>query len=133
MLGKPVCFLLTTVRRLGRLFTGRSHHEDDRPVRKILFIKMIEQGATVLAYRALQTAVDRVGRENVYFWVFEENRPILDFLGVIPPENVIVIRVLPDTRSPAIVWPNTSRMMSIVTVLSPVSGSRPPPDETSLP
>src|ERR1700761_1599552 len=53
---------------------------------------MIEQGATVLAYRALATAVAKVGAENVYFWVFEENRPILDLLKVIPEQNVIVIR-----------------------------------------
>src|SRR5206468_9160963 len=65
---------------------------DDQPIRKVLFIKMIEQGATVLAYRALMTAIERVGRENVYFWVFEENRPILDLLEIIPRENVIVIR-----------------------------------------
>lgn len=92
-LGKPLCALLTMARRLGQLFSaGRVAG----PVRKILFIKMIEQGATVLAYRALQTAVDRVGRENVYFWVFQENRPILDLLDIIPPENVIVI----DTDTP---------------------------------
>lgn len=88
-LGKPICWLLTLMRRIGRLFSGVPA---DGAVRKILFIKMIEQGATVLAYRALQTAVERVGRENVYFWVFEENRPILDLLEIIPPENVIVIR-----------------------------------------
>jgi ADP-heptose:LPS heptosyltransferase len=89
-LGKPICWALTLLRRIGDLFRGR--RPDDEPVRKILFLKMIEQGATVLAYRALATAVERVGRENVYFWVFEENRPILDLLEVIPPENVIVIR-----------------------------------------
>jgi ADP-heptose:LPS heptosyltransferase len=88
-LGQPICWLLTCLRRLGSLF---HRPKFDEPVRKILFIKMIEQGATVLAYRALKAAVDRVGRENVYFWVFEENRPILDLLNVIPPENVIVIR-----------------------------------------
>ncbi len=87
-LGKPLCGLLTIARRLGQLFLP---NRVAGPVRKILFIKMIEQGATVLAYRALRTAVDRVGRENVYFWVFQENRPILDLLDVIPPENVIVI------------------------------------------
>lgn len=87
-LGKPICWTLTVIRYIGGLFRGYR----ERPVRKILFIKMIEQGATVLAYRALATAVERVGRENVYFWVFEENRPILDLLEIIPPENVIVIR-----------------------------------------
>ena len=53
---------------------------------------MIEQGATVLAYRAIARAVEMVGRENVYFWVFEENRFILDLLELIPRENVLVIR-----------------------------------------
>jgi ADP-heptose:LPS heptosyltransferase len=86
--GKPICWLLTIARSIGGLFPARP----SKPVEKILFIKMIEQGATVLAYGALQTAVDRVGRRNVYFWVFEENRPILDLLDLIPPENVIVIR-----------------------------------------
>lgn len=88
-LGKPVCWLLTVARRVGGFFSRGGQGE---PVKKILFIKMIEQGATVLAYRALQTAVERVGRDNVYFWVFQENRPILDLLEIIPPENVIVIR-----------------------------------------
>ena len=33
----------------------------------------------------------RVGRGNVYFLLFAENRPILDLLDVIPQENVIAI------------------------------------------
>lgn len=90
-LGQPLCALLTGVRRVGRLFAG-SATPADKPLRKILFIKMAEQGATVLAYRALCRATELVGRENVYFWVFEENREILDLLGVIPPENVITVR-----------------------------------------
>ncbi|HET6247230.1 MAG TPA: glycosyltransferase family 9 protein [Tepidisphaeraceae bacterium] len=62
------------------------------PVKKILLVKMIEQGATVLAYRAITRAVEMVGRENVYFWVFQENRFILDLLELVPPENVLIIR-----------------------------------------
>ncbi|HEY8668652.1 MAG TPA: glycosyltransferase family 9 protein [Tepidisphaeraceae bacterium] len=89
-LGRPACWLLTAVRRVARLF-GRGDR-DPGPPNKILFIKMIEQGATVLAYRAIARAVEMVGRENVYFWVFEENRPILDLLDVIPPQNVLSIR-----------------------------------------
>ncbi len=88
-LGRPICWLLTMARRIGLLFC---RPRLDEPVRRILFIKMIEQGATVLAHRALVTAVERVGRENVYFWVFEENRPILDLMDVIPRENVIAIQ-----------------------------------------
>ena len=99
--GRPLCAALTLARRVTDLVTGRRNGPPvEQPVRKILIIKMIEQGATVLAYRALKTAVDRVGRENVYFWVFEENRPILDLLDVIPRENVIVIRAKKPVRGP---------------------------------
>ena len=87
--GKPVCAFLTAVRRVGSLF--RSKRLPVVPPRKILLIKMTEQGATVLAYRAITRAAELVGRENVYFWVFEENRPILDLMDLIPRENVIAV------------------------------------------
>ena len=85
-LGVPVCFVLTLWRRLF----GRRPGRQTNPQR-IVFVKLAEQGSTVLAQGALQAAVDRVGRNNVYFLLFAENRPILDLLGLIPPENVIAI------------------------------------------
>lgn len=90
-LGQPACFVLTLVRRCLRPFTGGPRH-DPHPPAKILFIKMTEQGATVLAHAAVARAAAMVGPNNVYFWVFEENRPILDLMGIIPPENVIAVR-----------------------------------------
>ena len=84
-LGVPACALLTLWRRL---FDRRGGTE---PVRRILFLKLVEQGATVLASPALRTAVERVGADNVFFMVLEENRPILDMLGIVKPENVISI------------------------------------------
>jgi ADP-heptose:LPS heptosyltransferase len=86
-LGTPVCFLLTCWRRC---FGPRVPCPPQRP-RRILFIKLAEQGSTVLAQMAIRAAIDRVGRENVYFLVFAENRPILDLLGLVPPENVVAI------------------------------------------
>jgi ADP-heptose:LPS heptosyltransferase len=62
------------------------------PARRILFVKLAEQGSTVLAIPAIRRAVQLAGRENVYFVVFEENRFILDLLELIPEENVITIR-----------------------------------------
>ena len=88
--GRPVCFALTLLRRVGNLFSPAPVAPE--PPKKILLIKMIEQGATVLAYRAIERAVEMVGRENVYFWVFEENRFILDLLELVPPQNVLTIR-----------------------------------------
>src|SRR5260370_3406222 len=86
-LGTPVCFLLTLWRMVfGRRAPGRSFVP-----KRILFVKLAEQGSTVLAQGALNAAIGRVGRENVYFLLFGENRPILDLLTLIPPQNAIAI------------------------------------------
>ena len=53
---------------------------------------MAEQGSTVLAHEAVQRAVARVGRENVHFLVFEENRFIVDLIGLVPQANVFTVR-----------------------------------------
>lgn len=87
-IGRFICFLLTMWRNFVGLFTSKNTKEPER----ILFIKFIEQGATVLAYSALKRAIDKVGRENVFFCVFSENRPILDLINIIPEENVLEIR-----------------------------------------
>ncbi|MGB8340068.1 MAG: glycosyltransferase family 9 protein [Chthoniobacterales bacterium] len=90
-LGAPLCFLLTLFRKIVEPRRPAAHQPG-----KILFVKFAEQGSTVLAYPAIRRAIELVGRENVYFVVFEENRSILDAMEVIPEENVITI----DTRSP---------------------------------
>lgn len=88
LLGVPSCFLLTAIRSLVRPFRKAMRIKP----RKVIFIKLAEQGSTVLAYRGLKVAADKYGRENLYFMVFEENRFILDLLDVVPKENVIAIR-----------------------------------------
>ncbi len=90
-LGRPLCAVLTALRRTvapGRAASG--------PPSKILFIKFEEQGALVLAADAFRRAAALVGEENVYCCLFEKNRPILDLLGMLRPENVLTI----DTRGP---------------------------------
>jgi ADP-heptose:LPS heptosyltransferase len=86
--GIPFCFALTFLAGLA----GGRRRRDSTPARSILFIKLAEQGSTVLACAALQDAVRRVGRENVYFLVFEENRFIVDVLGLLPRENILAVR-----------------------------------------
>ena len=88
-LGVPVCLALTAVRRLMNWF---GHEAFEEPLRRILFVKLVEQGSNVLACSAIRRATELVGRENVYFLVFEENRFILDAMELIPGENVIAIR-----------------------------------------
>ncbi len=85
--GVPLCWVLT----LFHAVFGRRPPAEASPPRSILFVKLAEQGSTVLAHAALKRAVEIAGRQNVYFITFEDNRFILDVLEVIPPENVIAI------------------------------------------
>jgi ADP-heptose:LPS heptosyltransferase len=91
-IGAPLCAVLTTLRRIFE----SARPSGPRQVRRILFVKFAEQGSTVLAYPAIRRAIELVGRESVYFVVFEDNRFVLDAMEVIPEENVITIT----TRSP---------------------------------
>jgi ADP-heptose:LPS heptosyltransferase len=85
--GVPLCAILTLLRKIFESARRPRPHQ----VRRILFVKFAEQGSTVLAYPAILRAIEMVGRENVYFVVFEGNRFILDAMDVIPEENVITI------------------------------------------
>jgi len=87
-IGTPICALLTVVRRITDPFRRRMPKE----AKRILIVKLAEQGATVVAYSALRRATEMVGAENVFFVVFAENRFIIDQLNLIPPANVIEIR-----------------------------------------
>jgi len=86
----PACALLTLLRRLQDLAASRGR----QPVapERILFLKFIEQGATVLAQDAIARAARAVGRDHVFFCVFESNRAILDVIGTVPAANIITIR-----------------------------------------
>ena len=88
LLGLPACWLFTRLRAL--LAPGEP--PPGPPTGRLLFIKLAEQGSTVLAHGAIKRAVAMVGRENVYFVVFQENRFILDLLDLIPRENVFTIQ-----------------------------------------
>jgi ADP-heptose:LPS heptosyltransferase len=91
--GVVACAVLTLLRRVGDLFPSA---QGKAAPRSVLFLKLAEQGSTVLAHEAIRRAVERFGVRNVYFLLFEENRFILDLLGLVPPENVLTIR----THSP---------------------------------
>ena len=86
-IGAPLCAVLTVFRKIFDSAAGPR----PRQVERILFVKFAEQGSTVLAYPAILRAIEMVGRENVYFVVFEDNRFILDAMEIIPDANVITI------------------------------------------
>ena len=85
--GGAACLLCECLRILGGLLpkSGSSGRKG------LLFVKLAEQGSTVLAGAAIRDAVHKFGRENVYFLVFDENRFILDAHDLIPRENVLTV------------------------------------------
>jgi ADP-heptose:LPS heptosyltransferase len=87
-IGMVVCGVLSLARRL--VDSSQPGSLARKPA-KILFVKFAEQGSTVLAYQAISRAIEIVGRENIYFLVFQENRFILDVMNLIPKENVITV------------------------------------------
>lgn len=74
-----------------RFFSGLFPKPGSSGRKGLLFVKLAEQGSTVLAGAAIRDAVEKFGRENVYFLVFDENRFILDAHDLIPRENVLTI------------------------------------------
>ena len=89
-LGRPICFVLTVIRRCRNLLPFPQKSQSQK-VKRILIVKLAEQGATILADAAIRRAAEMVGKENVYFLVFEQNRFILDVMNIIPKQNVITV------------------------------------------
>jgi len=91
-LGVPLCFLLSIVRRIQDALFPKSN-TDEKHAQKILFIKLSEMGAIVLAYPLLKFVRQQYPKAQLYFLIFEKNRAALDILGsIIPAENIITIR-----------------------------------------
>ncbi len=86
-LGRPVCAMLTLLEGLRRRWAPY----DRRPPDRVVFIKLIEMGSTVLAAPALAEAAARVGRENVFLMVFRRNRAIADAMELLPAANIIEV------------------------------------------
>ncbi len=82
--GKPLCALLTLLDMPRRLLAPPRQTNP----RKILFVKLVEMGSTVLACPAFEEAARMVGRDNLHILVFAPNRPIVDALPYFRPENI---------------------------------------------
>lgn len=90
-LGTPACAALTVYDLVKKVLGGGRCPADTSPS-SIAFVKLAEQGSTILAWSAIANAIARVGRNNVYFVVFEENRHVLDAAGWLPEANIVSIR-----------------------------------------
>ena len=92
--GRPLCRLLTAWRYAMQRMPARASAKAawNEPPRKVLFVKLAEMGAIVLALPAFEAARRRVGRENMYCVVLAGNREIHELVDVFPSENLISIR-----------------------------------------
>jgi ADP-heptose:LPS heptosyltransferase len=88
ILGMPLCWFLTIVRRLGLLaLPSKSPPSPHR----VLIIKLSEMGSTVLAYPALEELNKRIPGIELFFLVFKNNAAIVDVLGLVPSANIITV------------------------------------------
>ena len=87
-LGIPLCFFLSCVHGLRRIF---SQPRLIRNPEKILFIELSEIGSMVLAYSLFKKTKEMFPEAALYFLTFKENRHAVDILGIIPGENVITV------------------------------------------
>ena len=85
--GIPLCLAVTIVERIRAALTRTPH----TPPARLLFIELSEMGSAVLAYPAIREAVDRVGRDNVWFMIFERNREGVSILGIIPDDHIVTV------------------------------------------
>jgi ADP-heptose:LPS heptosyltransferase len=93
-LGIPLCFALTQIDRLLRLFGLRAAAEG--PPKHILFIQLAEMGTMVVAYPSLAKARDRYPGATLHFLCFKQIRASVEMLGLLDPDNILTI----DDRTP---------------------------------
>jgi len=66
------------------------------PPRRVVYVKLIEMGSTVLACPAFAHGASVVGPENIFLLAFAGNRGIADLIPWFPPEQIIAV----DDRDP---------------------------------
>ena len=86
-IGVPLCLAVTVMERIRALLV----RTPPTPPARIVLIELSEMGSAVLAYPAIREAVERVGRHNVWFMIFERNRDGVSVLGAIPEENILTV------------------------------------------
>ncbi len=86
-LGVPTCRLLTL---LGFFLKPFKRKAPARP-HKFLFVELSEMGSAILAYPTMKAVERNYPSAEQFFLIFEKNRPSVDILKIIPPENVLVI------------------------------------------
>lgn len=88
--GVPLCFLLSGINFTQRLLCRK---KETKPPRKILFIKLSELGAIILAYPLLNQIKKEYPSTELFFMTFYQNKDIFKLEeGIIQENNILAIR-----------------------------------------
>lgn len=90
-LGVPLCFLLSSLNCILKIISFGTKREN--VTQKILFIKLSELGAIILAYPLMRRVKEQYLASELFFVTFEKNRSIFTLLGeIVPAKNILTIR-----------------------------------------
>ena len=85
--GVPLCFLLTLLGRLWRIFRPLPQRSPQR----VLLIELSEMGSAILVDPAMRK-LQREGGAELFFVIFAGNKASLGLLGTVAGENIFTIR-----------------------------------------
>lgn len=83
--GVPLCFLSTFIVKLSHLFS--------QPVKpqRVLLVELSEMGSAIIVDPAMQK-LKRVANAELFFVIFDKNKPSLKLLNSVADENIFTIR-----------------------------------------
>ena len=105
--GVPLCLLLSVFAKAQHLLTKVislvSFAQGKKPTkntsnRNILFLELSEMGSAIIAHSALALTKKSFPNANLFFMVFSKNKESVSLLGIIPPENLVLIDASSFTR-----------------------------------
>ncbi len=85
--GVPLCFILSIFNSVVRFFTSSKNLAS----RNVLFIELSEMGSAVLVDPAMRKIREQISA-NLFFVIFEKNKPSLQLLNTVPDQNIFCIR-----------------------------------------
>jgi len=85
--GVPLCFLGSLLQKIFTVFSRRQKQN----CRNVLLIELSEMGSALLVDPAMKKLQKEMG-VNLHFAIFKKNKPSLDLLGTVPPDNIYTIR-----------------------------------------
>lgn len=83
--GVPLCFLATFIVKLSNLFS-----QTGKP-KRVLLIELSEMGSAIIVDPAMQKLKNVAGAE-LFFTIFEKNKPSLKLLNSVEDQNIFTIR-----------------------------------------